>query len=104
MYVYIYIYIIHSVKVHYVTIDVKQHASTRARRLSKGSLAIRHVFNLHIKQRSLMYYHCTREAHKLLNPPLLTPLCELPIVALARRHASFCADAAREEVSWSRIL
>ena len=31
-----------------------------------------------------MYLNCTRETHKLLNPPLLIPLCELPnIITIA---------------------
>ena len=40
--------------------------------LAKRGLAIRHVFNLRIKKRNLMYCDCTRETHKLHegNPPL----------------------------------
>ena len=39
--------------------------------LVKGGFAIRHVFNLYMK--NLMYYDWTRETHELLNPPLLNP-------------------------------
>ena len=49
-------------------------------RLSKGGFSNEARFRFAHSKRNLMYYNCTRETHKLLNPPLLTPLCELPIV------------------------
>ena len=41
--------------------------------LVKGGLAIRHVCQFPHQTQNLMYYNCTRETHKLLNPPLLNP-------------------------------
>ena len=73
-YVYICIYIyIYNILYTYNHDDTTPKGTCPLREFTKGSLvngalAIIHVFNLHTKNEP-----CTRETHKLLNPPLLNP-------------------------------
>ena len=68
--------------------------------LVKGGLAIRCVKFAH-DTRNLMYYSCTRETHKLRNPPLLNP----PFANSRNSIISTCVDIhlpleSREAPGW----